>query len=185
MLRASLHKPTRSTGPPVKATGLWPRKSAARWCSREARWQKSLLQGAFKQGHLRRLGQEGLSSASELPALLHPARSGLLRAGSRDGPGKRRRDSLHLLMSHTWVEQHWAPGLGWALQRQDREGLGRSRCVKSGPQETRKRRANVPREKALEHRGQAKLTRSRRGKLAVGAAHKRVLLAQGLVYNLN
>lgn len=49
------------------------------------------------------------------------------------GGPREEEDSLHLLMSHTWVEQHWAPGLGWALQRQDREGLGRSGRVKSGP----------------------------------------------------
>lgn len=105
--------------------------------------------------------------------------------GGPGGPREEEEDSLHLLMSHTWVEQHWAPGLDWALQRQDREGLGRSGRVKSGPQETRKRGANLRREKALEDRGQAKLMQSSRGELAVGAVPKCVLLAQGLVYNLN
>lgn len=57
--------------------------------------------------------------------------------------------------------------------------------MKSVPQETWKRRANLPREKALEERGQAKLTQSRPRELAASMAHRYVLLAQGLVYNLN
>ena len=83
------------------------------------------------------------------------------------------------------LSNYWAPGLGWALQRQDPEGLGRSRHVKSVPQETWQRRANLPREDALEETGRAKLTQSRHGELAAGGARRCVLLAQAPVYNLS
>lgn len=76
------------------------------------------------------------------------------------------------------LSNYWAPGLRRALRRQDPEGLGRSRRVKSVPPETWERRASLARDEAVEETGRAKLTQSRRGELAAGGARRCVLLAR-------
>lgn len=85
---------------------------------------------------------------------------------------------LHLLMSHTWVEQPLGtgPGLGSMVP-----GLGRPgkeqvcEICAPGDQE----------EESQPSQREGSRRESRPRELAASVAHRYVLLAQGLVYNLN
>ena len=117
-------------GPPVKARGVWPHKQAARWRSCEARRQKSLLWWpsvglSQEAGHPRGPVVVAYPCAAELPALLHGLHVWACCAlGAETAPGRGGGTCLHLLMSHTWVEQPLGTGpwLGSKAPRPGRPG---------------------------------------------------------------
>ena len=175
-----VHEPAWRAGRPVKAEGRGPtRKPPARVPRR--RGHRGLSYGASRSNHVGRLGPHGPRLRLHLPA----------STPGTFGPAVRREPRWHqegeeghvfICSCHTLgLSNSWAPGPAWALWCQDPEGPGRSRHVKSVSLETWEKRGSLPREKALEERGQAKLT----SRVGSPRAHRCVLLAPGLVCNLN